>query len=133
MQVEHLPVAIEEVIRLGITDHIVTAFVAGQKPSIMFITNNGKAVNRDTKWLEPATSFRSKGQSLLSKERREAGIRIIGITTVDSDDWGVFLQGDGALTIHKLSELLAVGSIPSGGQSPQILSFSGFHLQDVKR
>jgi len=132
MQVDRLPVAIEEVIHLGITDHIVAAFVAGQKPSMMFITQNGKAVNRDSGWLEPAGSFKTKGQPLLSKERREAGTRIIGAAAVDDADWGAFLHGDGTLTTYKLSELLASGSVPAGNQRASILSFSSFHMPEVK-
>lgn len=132
MQTDRLPVAIEEVIHLGITDHIVTTFVAGQKPSIMFITQNGKAVHRDTSWLEPAGSFKTKGQPLLTKERREAGIRIVGAAPVDDADWGIFLHSDGALTAHKLSELLATGSVPTGQPTISILSFASFHMPEVK-
>jgi DNA gyrase/topoisomerase IV subunit A len=128
MQAERLPVAIEEVIHLGITDHIVTSFVAGQKPSILFITQNGKAVHRDIGWLDPASSFKTKGQPLLSKERREAGIRIVGAAPVDDTDWGVFLHNDGKLTACKLDDLLAAGSVLSGDPSVSILSFSTFHV-----
>ena len=92
MQAERLPTAIEEVIRLGITDHIVSSFMVNREPSILFITQNGKAVHREASWLEQANSFKSKGQAILSKERREAGIRIVGAAPVDETDWGVFLQ-----------------------------------------
>ena len=107
MQPEHLPTAIEEVIRLGITDHIVSAFLVNREPSILFITQNGKAVHREASWLEPANSFKSRGQPILSKERREAGIRIVGAAPVDETDWGVFLQTDGALSAYIVKDLLA--------------------------
>jgi hypothetical protein len=102
--------------------------VAGQKPSILFITQNGKAVHRDIGWLDPASSFKTKGQPLLSKERREAGIRIVGAAPVDDTDWGVFLHNDGKLTACKLDDLLAAGSVLSGDPSVSILSFSTFHV-----
>jgi DNA gyrase/topoisomerase IV subunit A len=35
MQADHLPVAIEEVVHLGITDHIVSTFITGNKPSLL--------------------------------------------------------------------------------------------------
>ena len=114
MQPEHLPTAIEEVIRLGITDHIVSAFLVNREPSILFITQNGKAVHREASWLEPANSFKSKGQPILSKERREAGIRIVGAAPVDETDWGVFLQTDGALNAYMVKDLLETGRVPSG-------------------
>jgi DNA gyrase/topoisomerase IV subunit A len=133
MRVDRLPVAIEEVIHLGITDHIVAGFIAGQKPSLIFITQNGKAVHRDTNWLESASSFKTKGQPLLSKERREAGIRIVGAAPVDDAVWGVFLHTNGSLTTHKLSELLATGSVPTGEQTNAILSFTSFHMPQANK
>jgi DNA gyrase/topoisomerase IV subunit A len=133
MQAERLPTAIEEVIRLGITDHIVASFVVGEKPSILFITQNGKAVYRDASWLEVAASFRSKGQAILSKERRESGIRIVGAAPVDEADWGLFLLLDGALTPHELKDLLARGSVTSEKSTMPILSFTTFRMPEVKR
>ena len=133
MPAERLPVAIEEVIHLGITDHIVAAFVASQKPSILFITQNGKAVHRETSWLEPARSFKTRGQVLLSKERRAAGIRIVGAAPVNDADWGVFLHSDGTLTAHRLNHLLETGSVLQGHPTVSILSFSTFHLPEVKK
>ncbi len=130
MQPEHLPTAIEEVIRLGITDHIVSAFLVNREPSILFITQNGKAVHREASWLEPANSFKSRGQPILSKERREAGIRIVGAAAVDETDWGVFLETDGALNACMVKDLLETGRVPSGQPSPSIVSFSTFHLPE---
>ncbi len=132
MQAERLPTAIEEVIHLGITDHIVATFVASQKPSVLFITQNGKAVHRDTSWLEPASSFKSKGQAILSKERRQAGIRIVGAAPVEAADWGIFLDMDGTLSAHRLNDLLARGSVVTGQPTAQILSFSVFHMPEIQ-
>jgi DNA gyrase/topoisomerase IV subunit A len=131
MQAERLPTAIEEVIRLGITDHIVATFTVNREPSILFITQNGKAVHRDASWLEPANSFKSKGQAILSKERREAGIRIVGAAPVDDPDWGVFLLEDGSLNAYKLEDLLATGSLPVVQPSASILSISTFHMPET--
>jgi DNA gyrase/topoisomerase IV subunit A len=132
MQAERLPTAIEEVIHLGITDHIVATFVASKKPSILFITQNGKAVHRDTSWLEPANSFKTKGQAILSKERREAGIRIVGAAPVDEADWGVILHADGTIAPHELNDLLATGSVVHGQPVNPIVSFSIFHMPERK-
>ncbi len=132
MPADRLPTSIEEVIQLGITDHIVSTFIAGQKLSILFITQNGKAVHREAGWLEPANSFRSKGQAILSKERRASGVRIIGAAPVEETDWGVILQNDGSLTAHKLGDLLAAGSVAAGQPVNPILSFSIFHMPEIK-
>ncbi len=127
MPADKLPTAIEEVIQLGIKDHIVSTFIAGQKPALIFITQNGKVVNREVNWLEPANSFRSKGQPILSKERREAGTRIVGAAAVDETDWGVILQVDGSITAHRLDELLSAGSLAARLIRSSISGFSIFH------
>lgn len=129
MPAERLPTGIEEVIRLGITDHIVSIFAVNHEPAILFITENGKAVHREVSWLEPANSFKSKGQSILTKERREAGIRIVGAAAVNETDWGVFLQDDGSLRAIRLQELLATGKL-AGQASASMLSFSTFQMPE---
>ncbi len=132
MPVEKLPTAIEEVIQLGNTDHIVSTFIVGQKPSLLFITQNGKAVHRESSWLEQANSFKSHGQPILSKERREAGIRIAGVSPVDEGDWGLVLHGDGSLTAHNVNELVAMGSVEVGQPFHRISGFTVFHMPDHK-
>lgn len=132
MTVERLPIAIEEVIHLGITDHIVAAFVTSQKSSILFITQNGKAVHREVSWLEGAASFKTKGQPILSKERRQAGIRLVGAAAVDETDWGIFLDVDGTLSLHQLKDLLARGSVTSGQSTSSLLSFRAFNAPKVQ-
>jgi hypothetical protein len=128
MQVDRLPAAIEQVIQLGVSDHIVSAFVIGQKTSILFITQDGKAVHRQVSWLEQANSFKTKGQSILSKERRQRGTRLVAAAAVEEADWGVFLQADGLLRFYKLEDLLSAGSLVAGQAETQVLSLSIFQM-----
>ncbi len=132
MKPERLPAAIEEVIHLGITDHIVATFTISHKHTLLFITQNGKAVNREASWLEETTSFKTKGQPLLSKERRESGIRIVGAAAVDDKDWSVILHSDGSLSLYRLEELLSSGSLAPNLPGGQILSFSAFRMPEKK-
>jgi DNA gyrase/topoisomerase IV subunit A len=127
MPVEQLPIAIEEVIRLGITDHIVSMFTVTHEPSVAFITHNGKVVHREASWLEPANSFKSRGQAILSRERRETGTRIVGAAPVMEEDYGAFLFADGTLGVSILKDLLAQGSVPLSNECGVILSFTSFH------
>ena len=69
---------------------------------------------------------------MLSKERRDAGTRLVGAAAVDEADWGVILHSDGTLTVHNLGELLAAGSVAAGNQNTSILCFSGFHMPERK-
>jgi DNA gyrase/topoisomerase IV subunit A len=132
MPAAKLPAAIQEVIQLAITDHIVSAFVVSQQPSIVFITANGKVGHREASWLEPARSFKSMGQAILSKSRREAGARIVGAALAEQDDWAVFLHLDGSLSVAPVNDLLATGSLPGREAEAQIVSFSVFKLPHGK-
>jgi DNA gyrase/topoisomerase IV subunit A len=128
MEIDRLPVAIEEVMRLDTGDHIVSTFTLGKKPSLMIATQTGKAVLRDAAWLEQAASFKTKGQALLSRERRDSGVRIVGASAVDENDWGLVLKSDGNCVSYKMSDLFATGSLLPGQAPAQILAFTTFRL-----
>jgi DNA gyrase/topoisomerase IV subunit A len=132
LEVNRLPLTIEETIRMGSTDFIVTAFVMHQKPSIAVVTHNGKVIHRQSGWLEPASSFKTRGQSLFSKERRESGVHIVGAAPVDEDDWGIVLISDGTLTIHKMGDLFAAGSVYAGSSSEaEVIGFTTYRFPVV--
>jgi DNA gyrase/topoisomerase IV subunit A len=128
MDVECLPVAIEEVMKLDTGDYIVSTFILGKKPSLMIATQTGKAVLRDAGWLEQAGSFKTKGQAVLSRERRDSGVRIVGAAAVDENDWGLVLKSDGDFMSYKMSDLFATGSLLPGQAPAQILGFTTFRL-----
>ncbi len=128
MRADKLPVAIEEVVHLGITDHIVAAFVSGDKPALIFLTQHGKAVHREVSWLEEAASFKSRGQPLLSNARREAGARIVGAAAVSEEDCCISLLDDGALVAQPVRDVLASGSVFSGNEARCVLAFTSFPL-----
>ena len=111
IEVDRLPFTIEEVIRLGSSDHIVSMFIPGEKESILVMTNDGKAIHREASWLEPAASSSTKGKPVFSGRKREAGARVVAATAVDDMDWAVFLTTSGDLRLQRVSELLAAGSV----------------------
>lgn len=121
-----LPYTSDEVMQLGPLDHVVSALCPGDKPSLLVLTNNGKAVHREVGWLEPASSFKSRGQALLSPSRREAGLRVIGAAAVDAGDWCAVLRSDGALLAYRAEDLFASGAIDTG--AGELLSFTTFTL-----
>jgi DNA gyrase/topoisomerase IV subunit A len=128
MEIERLPLAIEEVMKLDTGDHVVSTFILGKKPSLMIATQNGKAVLRDAAWLEQTSSFKTKGQPVLSRERRDSGVRIVAAAAVDENDWGLVLKSNGELVVYKMSDLFATGSLLPGQTPAQILGFTTFRL-----
>ncbi len=133
MEANRLPYGIEEAVRLGALDHIVAAFNAGQKPYFMCVTNTGKVLQRETSWLEPAVSFKSRGQQLLTSSRRRSGIHLVGASAVDENDWGAALQIDGSLSIYSLKELFSLGSISIEAEESDLVSFVTFRLPGNNR
>jgi DNA gyrase/topoisomerase IV subunit A len=133
LEIEPLPMTIEEVLRLSITDHIITAFIIDKgeasEASMLFVTQNGKIIQRHPDWLDVSSSFKTKGQSLFSQERRDAGVRLVGATLARDDDWGITLRSDGLLTTDKVKELIGSGTLLSGEPGKTILDFSTFQIR----
>jgi len=107
-----LPFTIEEAVNIGPLDHIVSAFNATARESLLFITSNGKALFREASWLEPAASLKVQAQSILSKNRLETGVKVIGAAAVNEPDWGIALDRTGQLHVFRVAELLAAGALP---------------------
>jgi DNA gyrase/topoisomerase IV subunit A len=134
IEMDPLPTTIEEVVRLNITDHIITAFTApmGNTPtlSLLFVTQNGKVIQRQLDWLDVAGSYKTRGQSVFSQERRDAGIRLAGAVMANEEDWGIILQSDGKLICHQVRDLIRTGTLLRGEPDITILGFTTFHSRN---
>jgi DNA gyrase/topoisomerase IV subunit A len=126
VDVERLPFTIEEAFRLTPGDYVVESFVLGSRTSLLVVAQNGKAIHREASWAEPVETLKNRGQSLYSKQRREAGVRVAGAAIVGEDDWGVALHSDGQLSVHKIGEIISGGGIPLRQEEVEILGFAAF-------
>ena len=113
LEVASLPTAIEEVVRLGISDHLVAAFVPPAQGALLLATQTGKLIHRTLEGLELAASFKTKGQALLSPARREKGVRIVAAAPAAEGDYAAALHLDGGLTLHAVKDLFGSGVIPT--------------------
>jgi hypothetical protein len=121
---ERLPYTVDEILQLGVSDYIVAAFSPAAQAHLLVLTNTGKAVHREIDWLEPAGSFKSRGQPAFSASRREDGVRVVGAAAVDETDWGVVLRANGALCAVLVAELLASGAVSGGEEGGELLAFT---------
>jgi DNA gyrase/topoisomerase IV subunit A len=128
MPVESLPVAAEEAILLNMNDYMVSALIFRQQPSLLILTQTGKAVHREVGWLETAGSLHSRGQPSYSKAHREAGTRVVGAAAVDEDDWTAVLFSDGSLVFYPVRYLFDHGAVLEKDSTLQVLSFCAFRL-----
>jgi DNA gyrase/topoisomerase IV subunit A len=126
IEVSRLPFTIEETIRLAVTDYITSAFVVANRPTLLVVTTSGKAIYRESKWLEPAGSFKSRGQAIYSQSRREAGTRVAAAAAVDEQDWSAALVRDGSLVIHRVADLLSTGALPDCEGNEAVVDFAVF-------
>jgi hypothetical protein len=90
------------------------------------VTQTGKAVHRETNWLEPATSLKTHGQAIISPERRAKGVRLAGAAAVDEGDWAAAAASDGSLSLYRVSELFKSGVLLEEQGGVEMLSFSTF-------
>ena len=125
LEAASLPTAIEEVLRLSNTDHLVSAFVAQPADSILFATQGGKLIHRTADSLELAASFKTKGQPLLSPARREQGVRIIAAAPAAATDWAAALHLDGQVALHAVKELFGSGVIPTQSELVDVAIVQG--------
>ena len=127
VEVSSLPTAIEEVIRLGTTDHLVAAFVPQPAGFILLATQVGKLIHRTADSLETAASFKTKGQALLSPARREQGVRIVAALPAAEGDYAAALHLDGKLTLHAVKDLFGSGVIPTASELVDVAIFTNLN------
>jgi len=111
----------EEIIKLGPTDYLVSAFACGKKPALLVITNKGKVINREMSWLDSSDSGKQRGQPVFSAARREAGARVAGAFAAEAEDFCILLCSNGKIMLYQVSELLAAGSIGALEDSDEVL------------
>ena len=126
LDVKTLPFTIEETLRMSNTDHLVSTFPVDQKSSLLVVTQTGKALHRDISWIEPTSAMKSRGQPVVSKERRSGGVRVVGAAAVEAGDWGVVLNTIGHLVVYKIGDLFNTGSVFKEPSSHEILGFAIF-------
>lgn len=117
--------SVEEGIRLGTSDHLVSSFVFRPGSSVLAMTQIGKAIQITEDRLEVAGSLKIKGQAVFSAQRREKGARLVGVGSVRDEDWAAGLHQDGQLRFYALREIFASGMLPI---QSEILSFETFSL-----
>jgi hypothetical protein len=108
---EMLSFAVEEVVHLNPTDHLVAAFPYQAEQSILLMTQIGKTIHRTADSLEIVEALKRRGKMLYSKARRDKGVRLVGGGAVNEHDWGMALHQNGGITLHAVSELFESGTL----------------------
>ena len=115
LDVDELSYGEEERIRLPATDFVVASFIAPSDQTMLFITQNGKVIQRESNNLELSKSPLAKGQALISPSRLEQGVRFIGAACVKDEERVAVLDAEGNLRVHLAESMAGTGSIEAGG------------------
>lgn len=133
LDVDELSYSAEERIRLTATDFVVASFLAQPNESILFVTQTGKVIQRESDNLELSKSPLAKGQPLISQSRLDQGIRFVGATSVKGEDRVAVLDGKGNLTIHLAESITGAGSIEAEGLTGEAVSIGVIPADGVTR
>jgi DNA gyrase/topoisomerase IV subunit A len=123
LELNRISSSVEEAIRLGSSDHLVSSFVFHPGTSLMVMTQIGKAVQITGDRLEVARSLKTKGQAAFSGQRREQGVRAVGAGSVREQDWAAGLHLDGQIKLYSVQQIFASGRLP---EQNELFSFETF-------
>ena len=115
VDVDELSYATEERIRLSTTDYVIASFTTRAEESLLFVTQTGKVIYRESKSVELTKSSSAKGQTLIPPSRLEQGVRFMGAASVRGGDQIVVLDATGKLKIHAADSMTGAGSIEADG------------------
>jgi DNA gyrase/topoisomerase IV subunit A len=115
LDIDDLSYASEERIRLTATDYVIASFTTRADESLLFVTQTGKVIHRESKSLELAKSATAKGQTLIPPSRLEQGVRFMGAASVKDSDTVVVLDAAGRLSLHAAASMTGAGSIEAEG------------------
>ena len=115
LDVDDLSYASEERIRLSATDYVIASFTTRADESLLFVTQTGKVIHRESKSIELSKSSTAKGQSLIPPSRLEQGVRFMGAASVRDSDSIVVLDATGRLSVHQADSMTGSGSIEADG------------------
>ena len=133
LDVDALSYSAEDRIRLTASDYVISSFVIHPEEPLLFVTQTGKVIHRQSEGLELSKSPLAKGQALIPPSRLEQGIRFIGAASVREGDRIVTLDATGELKVHSAEALIGAGSIEAGGMSGIAVSIGVIPAEGTKR
>ena len=127
LDVDDLSYTAGERIKMSASDYVVASFTPGPEDALIFVTQTGKVVHRESSMLEPAKSSSAKGQALISAHRLGQGIRFMGAAPIRDRDRVAVLDANGGIKVYEAGAMIGSGSIGIGELilSIGVIPFSG--------
>ena len=125
LNTEHAPVAIQEIFKLGATDHIVSAFILGREREIALMCCDGTVYRYAPSWLGEQAPEQPIKRALFSKLKRAEGIRVAAVGAAAKTDWGLALAGDGRIVSFPLEKVTSSGiKAPGVSKTDKVVDFT---------
>jgi hypothetical protein len=115
LEVNELSYSAEDRIKLTASDYVIASFVPNADEVMLFVTQTGKVIQRDSGGLELSKSSLAKGQALIPPSRLEQGVRFVGAASVRNTDRVAVLDSKGAIRVHAAESITGAGSIEAEG------------------
>ncbi|MCJ7623716.1 MAG: hypothetical protein MUO76_09455 [Anaerolineaceae bacterium] len=116
LRVDQLSVTAEEIIKLGMNDYLVAAFILGENQSLVIASQDGNLYLQEPTWLTPENATGGKRRLLLSKGKA-GGVQVIGGSATNDQDWGFLLNTNGEIRIQRISDIPFPGSSSQKGKA----------------
>jgi hypothetical protein len=131
LDVDELSYSTEERIRLTASDYVIASFVPQPEEGMLFVTQTGKVIYRDSESLELSKSALAKGQALIPPVRLQQGVRFIGAASVRAADRIAVLDAKGSLNLHLADTMAGAGSIEAAGLTGVAVSIGVIPAESV--
>ena len=114
LDVDDLSYTIEERIKMSATDYVISAFIPKPDDALIFVTQMGQVLHRESSIIQTTKSSSAKGQSLISANRLTQGTRFMGAAAVQDGDRVAVLDATGLIKVHKAEAVTGSGSVRTG-------------------
>jgi len=114
LDVDDLSYTAEGRIKISATDYVIASFIPQPDDALIFVTQMGKVLHRESSMIEPTKSSSAKGQALISANRLAQGTRFMGAAAVQKEDRLAVLDASGTVKVFKAGAVTGSGSIRTG-------------------
>jgi len=114
LDVDDLSYTAEGRIKMSASDYVIASFLPRPDDMLIFVTQMGKVLHRESSTIEPSKSPSAKGQTLISANRLAQGTRFMGAAVVQDGDWIAVLDASGTVHVYKAGAVTGSGSMRTG-------------------
>ena len=114
LEIDDLSYTIEGRIKMSASDYVIASFLPRPEDALIFVTQMGKVLHRESSMIEMTKSSSAKGQALISGDRLAQGTRFMGAAAIQDGDRMAVLDATGAIRVYEVEAMTGSGSIGSG-------------------